>query len=89
MATISEQTARIRAMAAQAKKVAAEQAAALQKVRDELANAGTSTPELDAAVDELAGTIQSQDDLNPDEPAVDPVTEPTTGEAGTDETARS
>ena len=64
----------LRAANAQAKKVAGEQAAALQKLRDEIAAGGPVSAEVEAALAELQSTIQTQDDLNPDaEVQPDPV----------------
>lgn len=55
---------------AQAKKVAAEQAAALQVLKDELANGGPVSDAVTAALADLGATIQTEDDLNPDAPAI-------------------
>jgi seryl-tRNA synthetase len=66
MVTQVELAERMRALKAQNDKATAEQMAALQKVQDALAQAGNTTPEVDAAMEELAASIQRDDDLNPD-----------------------
>jgi hypothetical protein len=72
MATQAELATRLTALLAQNEKAAAEQATAMQALRDELANAGAVTPEVEAALVALEASIAREDDLNPDAP-VDPV----------------
>jgi seryl-tRNA synthetase len=56
----------IRDLTAQNEKAAAEQRAALKKLQDALDAAGSTTPEVDAALSELKASIQAEDDANPD-----------------------
>lgn len=58
-----------------AQKVAAEQAAALQALRDEIAAGGPISAEVEAKLVALEATIQTEDDKNPDA-----VVEPPAGE---------
>lgn len=67
MSTQAELAARLEALRAQNEKAAAEQAKALQDLRDAIA-AGETTPEVDAALEALAQSIQREDNLNPDAP---------------------
>jgi len=68
MATQAELAQRLNDLHAQNEKARAEQAAAMQALRDALENAGNTSPEVDAAVERLAASIQSEDDENPDTP---------------------
>ena len=61
-----ELEAKLNALADQNDKASAEQAAAMQALRDELAAANVSTPGIDAALERLATSIQKDDDENPD-----------------------
>lgn len=69
MATQAELAARLTALTAQNEKAAAEQAALIQNLRDELANAGSVTPEVEAALVALEASVQRDDDVVPDTPA--------------------
>lgn len=75
MATQAELATRLTALLAQNEKAATEQAAAMQALRDELANAGAVTPEVEAALVALEASIQRDDDVVPDAPVepTDPV----------------
>lgn len=70
MANQAELAQSLRTLTAQNEKAATEQAAALQKLLDALDAGGGTTPEVDAAVEELRASIQRDDDVNPD--AVEP-----------------
>lgn len=62
----TELAQRLDAANARAKKVALEQAAALQALRDEIAAGGPISDEVEAKLAALEATIQSEDDKNPD-----------------------
>lgn len=49
-------------------KVAGEITGQIQALEDALANAGGTTPEVDAALAEVKTAVQALDDLNPDKP---------------------
>lgn len=68
MTTQAELAAKLKALREQNDKATAEQNAALQKLRDELANMGNLSPEAEAALEELSASIQRDDDQNPDAP---------------------
>ena len=72
MATQAELAARLSAVGDELDKATAEIVAAIQALKDALAAAGGTTPEVDAAVTRLEGGAKALDDLNPD--AVPPVT---------------
>ncbi len=72
MATQAQHAQDLRDLKAQNEKAAAEQAAALKKLQDALDAAGGTTPEVDAAMEELRASIQAEDDLNPDEQPEEP-----------------
>lgn len=73
-------TERLAALREQNEKASAEQGAALQKVRDELAAAldGEVPESVTAALDELAASIQKDDDQNPDAPGTGDGQDPAT-----------
>lgn len=61
---------------AQASKAKAEIVKKIADLEDAISNAGSTTPEVDAALSALKGELQGLDDLNPDaaaEPPVEPV----------------
>lgn len=66
MATQSEHAQALTDLAAQTEKAKAEVVAKVQALEDALANAGNTTPEVDAAMVALKGAIQGVDDLNQD-----------------------
>jgi seryl-tRNA synthetase len=66
--TQAELAAELTRIKEQNEKARAEQQAALQALRDALANAGNTTPEVDEALTALASSIQAEDDENPDTP---------------------
>lgn len=51
---------------AQADKAKAEIVAKIQALEDAIAAGGATTPEVDAALADLKGSVQGLDDLNPD-----------------------
>jgi len=69
MATQAEHAEQLRALLAQNEKARTEQDAALKRLQDALDAAGGTTPEVDAAMADLAASIQKDDDENPDAPA--------------------
>jgi hypothetical protein len=69
MATNAELQASLTAIADQLDKAAGELTAEIQKLEDELAAAGGTTPEVDAVVARLKAKVQALDDMNPDAPA--------------------
>jgi len=54
---------------AQADKAKAEIVAKVQSLEDAINAGGATTPEVDAALADLKGSVQGLDDLNPDAPA--------------------
>lgn len=68
MATQAELAQSLRDIKAQADKAQAEIIAAVAALEAALAAAGTTTPEVDAALADLKTTVQGLDDLNPDAP---------------------
>lgn len=73
MATQAEHAQALRDLREQNEKVAAEQAAALQRLQDALDAGGNTTPEVEEAMAALRASIQAEDDLNPDTPVEPPV----------------
>lgn len=53
---------------AQADKAKAEIVAKVQSLEDAIAAGGATSPEVDAALADLKGSVQGLDDLNPDAP---------------------
>lgn len=74
MATREELAARINAAAERAEKAKTEIVSAVDALKAEIANADASTPEIDAAMSRLDGSVAALDDLNPD---AEPTPEPT------------
>lgn len=72
MATQSEEAAKLQAIGDQLDKATAEIVAAVQQLKDALAAAGNTTPEVDTATDRLSKAAQALDDLNPDQPTAAP-----------------
>lgn len=72
MATQAEHAQALRDLREQNEKVAAEQAAALQRLQDALDAGGNTTPEVEEAMAALRASIQAEDDLNPDTPVEPP-----------------
>lgn len=68
MATQKELAQALVDLKAQLSKVATEITTKIQSLQDALANAGNTTPEVDAALDEVKSAVQALDDLNPDQP---------------------
>lgn len=66
MATQAELAAELRAMKEQNDKAFAEQEDALKKLQEALDLAGSTTPEVDEALEGLRASIQRDDDANPD-----------------------
>ncbi len=66
MATQAELAAKLTSIGDELDKAKAEIVAAIQALKDALASAGATTPEVDAAVVRLEGSAQALDDLNPD-----------------------
>lgn len=56
----------IKDAAAQATKAKEEIVAKIAALEDAIANGGATTPEVDAALADLKGVVQTLDDLNPD-----------------------
>lgn len=71
MASQAEQAAALRALSAQLTKARAEIIRAVDRLALALANAGATTPEVDAATADLQAVVQTLDDLNPDEAPTD------------------
>lgn len=67
MATQQELAEQLTALTAQVEKSRAEVVAKVTALEEALANAGGTTPEVDAALTNLKAAVQSVDDLNPDE----------------------
>lgn len=67
MATQAEHAAELRAIKEQNDKARAEVVAKIQRLEDAIANGGTTTPEVDQALAELKASVQTDDDLNPDQ----------------------
>jgi chromosome segregation ATPase len=61
-----ELAAALAALTAQTEKAKAEIVAAVAALEEALANAGSTTPEVDAALTALQAAVQGVDDLNPD-----------------------
>jgi DNA repair exonuclease SbcCD ATPase subunit len=68
MASQAEEAAKLQAFGDQLDKATAEIVAAIQGLRDALADAGNTTPEVNAATDRLATAAQALDDIVPDVP---------------------
>jgi hypothetical protein len=68
MATQAEQTAKLNAIGDKLDKASAEILAAIQALKDAQANAGSTTPEEDAATARLEAGAQALDDIVPDAP---------------------
>lgn len=68
MATQAEHAADLRALKDQNEKARAEIVAAIKALEDALANAGSTSPEVDAAMADLKASVQADDDMNPDTP---------------------
>jgi seryl-tRNA synthetase len=68
MASQAEEAAKLQAFGDQLDKATAEILAAIQGLKDALAAAGNTTPEVDAATDRLATAAQALDDIVPDVP---------------------
>lgn len=68
MATQAQLAAQLTAIAVQAEKAKAEVLAKLGALQTALENAGSTTPEVDAAVAALAAAVQATDDIVPDVP---------------------
>lgn len=66
MASQAEVQARLEAMLAQNEKARAENARLLAELRAAIEAGGASTPEVDNALNNLAASIQAEDDENPD-----------------------
>lgn len=66
MLTQAELAQQLTDLGTQLDKVSAEINAEIQKLTDAIAAAGTTTPEVDAALASLKAKVQSLDDLNPD-----------------------
>ena len=66
MATQAQLAAQLSAIGDELDKATAEIVAAIQALKDALAAAGGTTPEVDAAVTRLEGGAKSLDDMNPD-----------------------
>jgi len=72
MATQAELAAHLGKIGDQLDKAQAEIVAAIQALKDAIANAGNTTPEIDAALARLDTSAQGLDDINPDQPAPTP-----------------
>lgn len=68
MATQAEQAAHLNKIGDQLDKATAEIIAAVQALKDAIATAGSTTPEVDAAMARLDTGVQTLDDINPDQP---------------------
>lgn len=66
MATQAELSAKLTSIGDELDKAQAEIIAAIQALKDALATAGATSPEVDAAVTRLEGSAKALDDLNPD-----------------------
>lgn len=66
MATAQQLATRINAAAERADKAKTEIIAAIDDLKAQIVASEVSSPELDAAVSRLEGTVQALDDLNPD-----------------------
>ena len=66
MATLEEHTAELNALKAKADKNHGELLAVLVKLQEAKDAAGNTTPEMDAAIAELAAVLKSTDDAVPD-----------------------
>lgn len=72
MFTQAQQAQILRDLAAQVVKVKKEVVDKVQALEDAIIAGGVTTPEVDAALDDLKGNIQVLDDLNVDPPAPPP-----------------
>jgi len=72
MATQQEEADKLNAIAAQLAKANDELQKAIQDLKDALATAGSTTPEVDAATDALTQKAQALDDIVPDAPSPTP-----------------
>lgn len=70
MATQAEHAQALRDMTAQNEKARAEQLKRFADLEEALANAGSTTPEVDEAMVALKASIQADDDVVADEPPV-------------------
>jgi ABC-type transporter Mla subunit MlaD len=77
MATQQEQAEKLNVLANQIEKVLTEVVDGFQALKDALANADQTTPEVNSAMDRLASGIQRLDDLNPDKTVLNPSETPT------------
>lgn len=68
MATQAEHATDLRTLKDQNEKARAEIVAAIKVLEDALANAGSTSPEVDAAMADLKASVQADDDMNPDTP---------------------
>jgi uncharacterized phage infection (PIP) family protein YhgE len=66
MATQAQLAAQLTALATQAEKAKAEVTTKLADLQTALDNAGSTTPEVDAALAALAAAVQATDDIVPD-----------------------
>lgn len=66
MATQSELAAQLTALTAQVDKVKTEVVEKIAALEEAIANAGGTTPEVDAALEALKSAVQTVDDINPD-----------------------
>lgn len=68
MASQKELAEQLKALTAQTEKAKAEIIAKVTSLEEAIANAGNTSPEVDAALAELKAAVQGVDDLNPDAP---------------------
>lgn len=68
MATQAELAQELRDLKLQNDKARAEVLAKIQALEDALAAAGNTTPEVDAALADLKASVQTDDDIVPDQP---------------------
>jgi len=66
MSTQAEVAQQLVELSTQLDKATAEITAEIQKLQDAIANAGSSTPEVDAALANVKAKVQALDDLNAD-----------------------
>jgi hypothetical protein len=69
MSSQAELAASLDALAAQAEKAHDEIVTKIAALEDALANAGSTSPEVDAALEALKAQVQGLDDIEPDAPA--------------------
>lgn len=70
MATQAEEAAKLAAIGDKLDKASAEILAAIEELKNALAAAGNTTPEVDAATERLTTAAQALDDIVPDVPPV-------------------